>query len=179
MDSWPEFSMVREWIRCRICGFTKKDKIMYITEEAFLMGRITRDKLSQAEQDNMDDLLTKVNKLIALYAKIPVVTSGYRTPAANAAAGGAKLSNHMICRAVDLSDPDGDLAKWCLKNLNHLKDLGLYCEDFRWTHVPGGKGSWCHFQNVSPKSGKIVFVPNSNPPSDPNFWDGKYDSKYD
>ena len=36
-------------------------------------------------------------------------------------------------------------------------------EDPRWTPT------WLHVQTIPPKSGRVVFIPNSSPPLDPSF----------
>lgn len=179
MDSWPVFDITYPYLKCRICGFCKENKIMFITEETFLMGRAKKEELAPELQTNMNNFLVAINELLDIYGKTPTVTSGYRTAAANSAAGGAKLSSHMQCLAVDLSDNDGELWHWISNNFDILQRLGLFCEHPNWTHTLDGKGSWVHIQLKKPGSGKRVYVPNSNPPTNPNFWSGKYDSKYD
>lgn len=58
-----------------------------------------------------------------------VVLSGYRTPSYNKRIGGARLSQHVEGRAVDLRPPDGwtpdDLAKWA-KDCPGITGLGIY-----------------------------------------------------
>ncbi len=181
MDSHPEFTMIREWLKCRICGFTKKDKIMFITEEDFLKGREVANPLTDEMKANMSDLLEKMNKLMDLYGKTPTVTSGYRPAAINAATpGAAKASHHMMCRAIDLADMDGEIATWCLKNLDQLKKIGLWMEDPRWTHDGGKTGkNWTHLQTVAPKSGKRIFIPSSAPATDNAIWNGVYNKEND
>ena len=89
----------------------------------------------------------------------PLVNSGYRPPDVNAATlGAAKHSNHMVCRAVDLADPDGVLTKWCQENLDLLAHFELYMEDPRWTR------GWVHLQSVAPASAHRVFIPMKGPP---------------
>ena len=78
---------------------------------------------------------------------------GYR--AADSRTGGA-TSPHRIASAVDVFDPDRQLAQWCVKNKAALVELGLWCEDFRWT--PG----WVHLQCIQPKSGKRIYIPYSD-----------------
>ncbi len=89
----------------------------------------------------------------------PAVRSGYRPPDINAATpGAAQYSQHMFCRAVDLDDPHGELAAWCLGNLDLLEHFELYMEDPRWTP------SWVHLQSLPPKSNSRVFIPFKGPP---------------
>lgn len=145
------------------------------TKEEFLMGR---DKQYPSEytkeiSDNLDKLLEVMNKVRSAYGKPMTVSSGWRPAAINSATSGAAAkSNHMIGLAVDIKD-DGSVRKWVLDNLQLMKDLGLYFEDWRWTPT------WCHFQIVPPKSGKRIYVPSTAPAKEPNAWSGKYDSKFD
>jgi len=80
---------------------------------------------------------------------------GYRLSSSKTGMPG---SNHKTAHAVDVYDPNRQLAQWCLDNKQALHEAGLYCEDYRWTPV------WVHFQDVPPKSGKIVYIPSASPP---------------
>ncbi len=71
----------------------------------------------------------------------PPITSGYRTPAANKAAGGAAKSSHLEGRACDFSDPKGEFAAWCLSNMYLLEQHGLWMED------PAATKGWVHLQS--------------------------------
>ncbi|MBO7344503.1 MAG: hypothetical protein J6U92_00995 [Clostridia bacterium] len=62
-------------------------------------------------------------------------------------------SCHLTGDGVDIADPDGELQKWLKKNVKKLEELGLYCEDFKYT--PG----WVHIQQRAPKSGNRFFIP--------------------
>lgn len=118
-----------------------------------LMGRDTANPLTPELRSNLNKLLLALNKLAA---KCPIkltVTSGYRPAAINAAVGGAKKSNHMICLACDFADVDGKLDQWCLDNPKVLEECGLYQES------PASSVGWTHLQAVLPKSGKRVFIP--------------------
>lgn len=68
------------------------------------------------------------------YGKRMIVTSGYRSPARNRAARGAKNSLHMYCAAVDIQIPGVD--KW---------QLAAYARS-----MPGrgGVGTYCHTESV-------------------------------
>lgn len=81
----------------------------------------------------------------------PRITSGYRTPAANKAAGGAAKSAHLEGRACDFADPDGEFANWCLKHLHLLEENNLWMED------PLATQGWVHLQ--SREARKRVFKP--------------------
>jgi uncharacterized protein YcbK (DUF882 family) len=99
-------------------------------------------------------LLPKVNALLQAFGEYRKVTSGYRSPEYNATIkNAAKKSNHTLCLACDLHDPDGKLDDFCNKNLQVLESLGLYLES------PSATLGWCHVQCVQPKSGKRIFIP--------------------
>lgn len=62
-------------------------------------------------------------------------------------------SKHCAGLSADVYDPEGVLKEWCLLNEKVLENIGLWCEDFRFTP------NWCHFQCSPPKSGKRFFIP--------------------
>lgn len=70
---------------------------------------------------------------------------------------GAAKSKHKTGHAVDVYDPRRTLATWCAANLEQVAQIGLWCEDWRWTP------SWCHFQDVPPGSGLRVYIPSTSP----------------
>lgn len=117
------------------------------------MGREVANPLTTECYHNLDKLLEALNKFRVIYGKIMVVTSGYRPAAINAAAGGAKASNHMICLAADFRDPDGSLDSYCLNHPEILEQCGL------WQEHPDSTPGWAHLQCVPPKSGNRVFRP--------------------
>jgi hypothetical protein len=130
-----------------------------ITLDDYWMGR---DKIAPPTDQlraNAADLVERVNHLLSMYyAEVPAasatrVTSGYRPPAINARVGGALRSNHRICKAVDLSDPDGGLDEWCEESVHYLVSYGLWLEHPDYT--PG----WCHLQSIGPRSGRRIFYP--------------------
>jgi len=182
MQKHPEFD---DWLKCGSCGYchdfkgsnelnsTKKAN-MSISMQEILMGRAQFQDLPKDYQDNLMDLLEKINKVRDAYGKPMIVNSGYRTPAINeATANSGKNSWHMKCAAVDISDIDGSLWKWTINNLDLMKELGLWMEDKRWTPT------WTHYQIYAPNSGHRIFIPNSNPASAPQTWDGQYDHQFD
>jgi hypothetical protein len=132
---------------------------MFISPGEILMGREVENPLTPEMKQNLDKLLIAVNRMRAFWGKPLVVSSGYRPPAQNAAAGGAKASNHMKCAAVDFRDPNGDLARWLLANLHILEDCGLWMESPASTHKPETGARWVHVQIYPPKSGRRVFIP--------------------
>ena len=102
---------------------------------------------------NIEVLIPKVLELLKHYGNRPVINSGYRDLASNAAAGGSAKSSHCEGRAIDFSDVDGSFAAWCLKNQALMAALDLYMEDPAYTH------GWVHITDRAPRSGKIVFKP--------------------
>lgn len=130
-----------------------------LTSKEFLMGRIKEEELTPIMKADMHDLLDKVNRLLFdFYSRNPeekerIITSGYRTPAANAAAGGAKLSRHQTCQAVDIEDGNEKLDKWLTTFPEKLSEFDLYRE-----HPDYTKG-WVHFSHIPPKSKKRTFIP--------------------
>jgi len=129
---------------------------------------------TQEISDNLDKLLIILNKLQAAYGKRLPISSGWRPPAVNeATSNAAKKSNHLKGLAVDIADADGDFMRWCLSNLELMKELGVWFEDFRWTPT------WTHCQIVPPGSGRRVYVPSTAPAPAPTRWAGTYDQKFD
>lgn len=138
-----------------------------ITRDKYLKGR---DKQYAKEWKAHPELEANMNNTIALVnaflSHIGVdwdvqVSSGWRPSAINNATNGAALlSNHMKCLAVDIVDIyPHPLMQLIIQNFDKAENYGLYFEDFNWTP------SWVHIQIVAPKSGKRVYVPNSNPPT--------------
>jgi uncharacterized protein YcbK (DUF882 family) len=122
-----------------------------ITREEILMGRDSEYPLTSELEDNLSDLLEKVNLLRKLYGKPMYVSSGYRPGKYNVKAGGAKTSAHLYCEAVDFKDVDGELKKFC--TIEILEQCGLYMEDPKYTKT------WLHVQTRKPGSGNRVFKP--------------------
>jgi hypothetical protein len=149
---------------------------MAILKEELLKGRDVKypADYTQEVSDNLDKLLIPLNKIRDAWGKPMTVTSGWRPPSINGATPGAAThSKHMEGLAADISDPDNSLWHWVLENLQLMKDLDLFMEDRRWT--PG----WVHLGLGQPASGRRIFVPSSNPPVDPDSWDGVYDHTFD
>lgn len=80
---------------------------------------------------------------------------------------GAVFSNHKRARALDTYDRYRDYASWCMAKLDRLQAHGLFMEDPRYTFSVNGN-HWVHHQDIPPKSGKIVFIPNDSPPLGPH-----------
>jgi len=139
----------------------------------YYMGRDAahQAELTDAIRNNVAELLGRVNLLLAWALRDGVrpaldartrchVASGWRPAAVNdATANSAKQSRHLTGEAVDLRDSGTrDLARWCLKNIEALEEIGLYMEDPQWTP------SWVHLQIVPPASRRRVYVPSTKPP---------------
>lgn len=127
-----------------------------ITLEAYYKGRdVTHfQELTDELRTNAQVTVDKTNELLRRFGQQRAVNSGWRPAAVNAATpGAAPLSQHMWCRAIDLSDPEGDLDEFLFGCTQHLIELGL------WMEHPASTKGWTHVQTVPPKSGKLVFYP--------------------
>jgi hypothetical protein len=72
---------------------------------------------------------------------------------------GAPKSAHKRGAAVDIYDPDRELARWSLRNQERLKLLGIRSmENPRWAF------SWCHWSIEILSSGNFVFIPSNTAP---------------
>lgn len=146
-----------------------------ITNEQYFMGRDAKypAELTAEIRHNAGVLVGKVNTLLAMAETEGIVpgfdqvtgthvASGWRPAGVNErTANAAKTSKHLTGQGVDLQDSAGRaLARWCLRNLDALEDLGLWMEDPQWT---GGRDPWVHLQTVPPGSGKRVYVPSTAP----------------
>lgn len=127
-----------------------------ITTEQYFGKSLVTPEIAVAAQD----LLNKVNAFLEHWegfaeGREPHMTSGYRSPEYNKTIkGAAPNSNHMSGKAIDISDSDKALAKFCLVKKQLLEDYGLWCEDPRTTKT------WVHFQSVPPKSGNRFYIPS-------------------
>lgn len=138
-----------------------------ITLEKYWMGRNLKYSamLNHEIIQNAQVTVDKANELLAAFEAetgivIDTVASGWRPPVVNSSTPNAATgSRHLTARAVDLRDtPDRDLARWCLRNLDQLEDIGLWMEDPQWTP------SWVHLQIVPPGSDRRVYIPSTQPP---------------
>lgn len=131
------------------------------------MSEILKDKKlvdqSHIVQDNLEDLLERINKIRVAWGNPMIVTSGLRTRedqikvyAAKGITDESKIpfgSAHIKGCAVDILDPEKKLQEWCKDNESILEEVGLWCEDFSATK------NWVHFQIYAPASGKRFFNP--------------------
>lgn len=122
-------------------------KLILPTE--YLMGRDRDNPLTISQSYNMADLLSRVNWLISRVGGEYSVTSGYRPSSINATVGGAKLSAHTTCQAIDLAG--NELAIELQKNTQLLIECGLYLEHPDYTE------KWTHLQSRPTKN--RVFIP--------------------
>jgi hypothetical protein len=136
-----------------------------ITREKYLKGRdkAYSKEWTQGLLNTTDITISKINdflKDIGVDWDVQV-SSGWRPAAINQATSGAALSsNHIKCLAVDIVDlAPFPLMKLILANLDKAAKHDMYFEDFNYTP------SWVHIQIIKPKSGKRIYIPNSNPPS--------------
>lgn len=144
-----------------------------ITLADYWMGRDESHtgELTEAIIANAIELLGRVNLLISFAHKDGVwpgidmvtdtpVASGWRPASINARIdGAAKHSRHLTGRAIDIRDTlDRAFARWCLRHLDDLHEIGLWMEDPQWTP------QWVHLQDEPPGSGRRVFIPSSRPP---------------
>lgn len=139
----------------------------YFSRAELLMGRDILYPINQEQSDNLDKLIAALNHIRHAYGLPMIVSSGYRPSSINASVGGAKLSAHQSCQAVDIVDKDGELAKWILAHLTLLEEHGIYLESPDYTYIINKKGEridgWIHMDIRGPKSGKRVFIPYAGP----------------
>jgi hypothetical protein len=127
-----------------------------LTLDEYLMGRDKDAPIDDEMRTDALHLLSRVSELLERFYKetgtnARKITSGYRPAAINAQVGGAKKSNHMTCKAVDIEDGDEALDKWLTDKI--LEEYDLYRE-----HPHATKG-WSHLQICPPKSGRRTFYP--------------------
>ncbi len=139
----------------------------------YWMGRDSAHaaELTDAIRNNAAELLGRVNLLLAWAYRDNVrpaldartgthIASGWRPPAINeATSNAAAKSKHLTGEAIDLRDNGTrDLARWCLRNIDALEEIGLWMEDPQWTP------SWVHLQMVPPGSRRRIYCPSTKPP---------------
>lgn len=132
--------------------------IVNLTRETFMMGRDREYPTTEELEVNAARLLHRVRKLLGKYATatgrtgiVVTVTSGYRPGHYNR--GYAAASAHLTCQAVDLHDPQSELATWLQAHSTILEDCALYMED------PAKTKGWVHLQSRVTLSGKRIFTP--------------------
>ena len=125
------------------------------------------DNASDEIKANIDILLDKINEIRKEYGHPMTVSSGFRSMEDHLRIYKQKgitdkskipmKSRHLVGLAVDIADPNQILQQWCKDNIEFLKNVGVWMEDFSATH------NWAHFQVVpygSYKDGKSLwFMP--------------------
>ena len=157
---------------------------MTISTEAYWQQRDSkyRGEWTEEIQKNGTKTIAAVNKLLALAAVDGIerseVSSGWRPKSLNEITpNAAKVSNHLVALACDLRDVDRGLQLWCLNNKDKLDKCGIWMEHPDWcaklSRTLEQWMYWCHFQIVPPKSGKRIYIPNSDKPYAPVLLDQK------
>lgn len=124
-----------------------------ISFKELLHGHNVSD-LTIAQQHNLEELQRRVNIIREAYGKPMTVTSGFRTRLDQERINPkVTKSRHMEGKAVDIYDPDQELQKFLLANVDLLVSAELWCEDFSATK------NWVHFQSEPPLSGRRFFKP--------------------
>ncbi len=79
-------------------------------------------------------LVRIIKKVQRRYGRVPIITSGYRSPNANRRARGARNSMHIYCKAADIQV--AGVSKWALAK--YLRSIP----------GRGGVGTYCHTKSV-------------------------------
>lgn len=123
-----------------------------ITKDEYLKGRNKKYPLNDVQTRNMNILLRIINQIRTECGKPMIVSSGYRDPESNKAAGGSPRSCHLTCEAIDIQDLDGSFKQWVLDH-DILERYNLYMEN------PLNTPTWAHLQTRKTASGKRIFKP--------------------
>ena len=97
-------------------------------------------------------LVELLEQLRAHFGKAVTITSGYRTPAHNAAVGGAKSSQHLLGRAADIRVQGvsvEDVAAYAESLMPDWGGVGRYPKD---AAHPSRKTGWVHIDTRPNKS---------------------------
>lgn len=123
------------------------------SKSEILMGRTAEQDLTPQQANNLTALVDRLNNLFKDFTGPVKVSSGYRRPADNLKAKGAKASHHMECAAADLQDTTGLVWSYCMDNLQRCEELGL------WLEAREATPTWVHLQIYPPRSGRRIFKP--------------------
>lgn len=112
--------------------------------------------LTEAQSDNVDTLIVKLNRVRAEYGLPMRITSGFRTQEDEERIDPLHPNSlHTKGCAVDIYDPDPEKRfwNWCIENMDLLVEIGVWLEDRLYTlnHV--------HLQTWPPTSGNRIFIP--------------------
>lgn len=159
-----------------------------ITHDTYYQGRDVhyKSEFTPLIAHNGDHTIATVNRLLLrCYDDTGLMfdqcNSGWRPSAVNAVtANSGLLSSHITAEAADegdgpsvfrIEDAPRILARWTIANELVLEELGLWCEDPRWTarfnETVRKWFFWVHYQTKPPRSGKRFYIPNSSPPVTP------------
>lgn len=130
----------------------------------YWMGRdvLYPEALTDTVMLNATETVRRANELLKVFYRecSPVAArhcnSGWRPRAVNMSVPGSALrSKHITAQAIDISDDDGSLDKFCMTAAGKLwlSTIGL------WLEHPNATPRWCHVQTVAPTSGNRVFFP--------------------
>lgn len=110
--------------------------------------------LTPEQAKNFEILFERINKVRAAYGVPMIVTSGVRSIEDQMEINPKSMgSNHLKAAACDISDKDGKLWQWIIKNMKLMEEIGF------WFESKIATPTWVHFQVLPPKSGKRVFSP--------------------
>jgi uncharacterized protein YcbK (DUF882 family) len=130
-----------------------------ISREEILKGKECPEEL----EENLLELLIKVNKIRDAFGFPMHVTSGFRDRldqiriySAKGITDESKMhmgSKHFTCQAIDVYDPDHKLQNYVKENIHLMEQIEVWFEDFSNT------ANWVHIQSVAPASGHRFFKP--------------------
>lgn len=144
-----------------------------ITLADYWMGRDRSHAadLTDAIRENATLLLGRINLVLSWAYRDGVqptldpvtgthIAGGWRPPSINeATANAGKLSTHLLGNGGDLSDRGPRLlAQWLIRHPDSLREAHLWMERPQWTPT------WCHLQQIPPRSGKRYYIPSTRPP---------------
>jgi hypothetical protein len=112
-----------------------------------------RYELTSYQKENLDRLVSVMQRIESEYGQELLVTSGVRSKLDQERINPGVKSAHMEAAACDISDRDGLFWGWLMDNFPLLEELGVYLEDKSYCV------SWVHLQIRVPKSGNRVFIP--------------------
>ena len=134
-------------------GPTKKKSTTKTTQVASVgsFGRLSPNGLrvqhSKVQVACLKPGVLRILKMVERhYGKKPIITSGYRSPKGNRRAGGARNSQHIFCKAVDIQ-VEG-VSKWklakYLRTVPGRGGVGTYCRTKSVHFDIGSKRDWHH-----------------------------------